>query len=558
MQESESVLVQSKLPCESCGSSDALALYSDGHTYCYSCEKTTHGKGDGSYVPRPKQAAGLIQWGKANGRYQALNARRISEETCKKYAYWVGEYNGKHVQIADIKDITTGATTGQKVRFANKEFLALGVKQTDLFGAHLWNGGKKIVVTEGEVDCLSVAELYNCKYPVVSIPLGVGSARKACAHNYEYFDQFDEIILMMDQDDAGREAAQQAAEVLPQGKVKIAYLPLKDANECLVAGKGGDVTNAVWNAATYVPDGVVTAFDLLERVLATEEIPQIPLFGCEGLRRKTHNAREGEVLLVTSGSGSGKSTFVRQNTYNWFHEHGIPVGVAMLEESVEETVLDILGVHLSQRIRQDNMGMLKSPEFVEEYTKLFKESPLHLYDSFAEAAADRLMSKLEYMAKALECRVIVLDHISIVISGMEADNERKSIDLLMTKLKSFAKANGVLVVVVSHLSNPDKGIPHEQGREIVVTDLRGSAALRQLSDTIIALERNQQCPDFPNRVLIRLLKSRFTGEGGVCGYMNYNKETGRLEEMPDMPEEDDTFAGYEEGDDDELGTKRDF
>lgn len=562
-EESESVLVQSKLPCDDCGSSDGLHLYSDGHGYCYAgCQE--EGKGykaakdgiEGTYIPRPKAAAGLIRWGEANGRYQALNSRRISEETCKKYGYWIGEFKGQHVQIADIKDITTGGTTGQKVRFANKDFLALGVKQTDLFGAHLWSGGKKIVVTEGEIDCLSVAELYNCKYPVVSIPLGVGSARKACAHNYEYFDQFEEIILMFDMDDAGREAVVQAAEVLPAGKVKVAYLPLKDANECLVAGKGSDVTNAVWNAANYMPDGVVTAFDLLERVLATKEIPQIPLFGCQGLRDKTHNARAGEVILVTSGSGSGKSTYVRQNTHNWFHNLGIPVGVAMLEEAVEETVLDILGIHIGQRIRQDNMEMLKSPEFVEAYTQLFKESPLHLYDSFAEAAADRLLAKLEYMAKALECKVIVLDHISIVISGMESDNERRSIDMLMTKLKSFAKSNGVLVVVVSHLSNPDKGTPHEEGRVIKVTDLRGSAALRQLSDTIIALERNQQ-GDFPNRVLIRLLKSRFTGEGGVCGYMNYNKVTGRLEELLDEPEEGE-FDGYSEDEDDNLGVKQEF
>lgn len=553
----ESHVIQAKMPCEQCGSSDGKHLYSDGHTYCYVCEKRAAGDGEAQAV-RQKTPMSLMDFGRAQGRYSALPSRKISEATCKKYGYWIGNFKGQAVQVANINVIGTGGLSGQKVRFPNKDFLALDVKQTDLFGAHLWSGGKKIVVTEGEIDCLSVAELYNCKYPVVSIPLGTGSARKACAHNYEYFDKFEEIILMFDMDDAGREAVVEAAEVLPAGKVKVAILPLKDANACLVAGKGGDVLNAVWNAQAYMPDGVVSAFDLLERVMNTKDIPRIPLFGCQGLRDKTLDARAGEVVLVTSGSGSGKSTFVRQNTYNWFHTHGIPVGVAMLEEAVEETVLDILGIHVGTRIRQNNMDMLKSPEFVQAYTELFKESPLHLYDSFAEAAADRLMAKLEYMAKALGCKVIILDHISIVISGMESENERRSIDLLMTRLKSFAKSNGVLVVVVSHLSNPDKGIPHEEGRVIKVTDLRGSAALRQLSDTIIALERNQQ-GEYPNRVLIRLLKCRFTGEGGVCGYMHYDKETGRLIELDDVPATGD-FEGYseEEDDDESIGTKKDF
>lgn len=563
--ESDSVLVQGKLPCEDCGSSDGLHLYSDGHGFCFAgChdEGTAYkppkdGQRTTSAPSENKTAEGLMDFRRDQGRFQALSTRRISEDTCKKYGYWIGNYKGNAVQVANIRDKTTGELLSQKVRFPNKEFLSLKAKQSQLFGAHLWSGGKKIVITEGEIDCLTVAELYQCKYPVVSLPLGAGSAKAACAHNYEYLDGFDEIILMFDMDDAGRAATIAAAEVLPQGKVKVALLPLKDANECLLAGKGGDVINAVWNAQVYVPDGVVSAFDLLERVMATKDVECISLFGCDGLRDKTLNARQGEVVMVVSGSGSGKSTYVRENTYNWFHNLGIPVGVAMLEEAVEETVLDILGIHIGQRIRQTNMGMLQSPEFIEAYTELFKESPLHLYDSFAEAAADRLLSKLEYMSKALGCKVVVLDHISIVVSGMQTDNERKAIDNLMTRLKSFAKANGVLVVVVSHLSNPESGTPHEEGRVIKVTDLRGSAALRQLSDTIIALERDQQ-GDNPNLVLIRLLKCRFTGEGGVCGYMEYDPATGRLIELNDLVpppseqqqqgEQHNDFADYSESD----------
>jgi twinkle protein len=136
------------------------------------------------------------------------------------------------------------------------------------------------------------------------------------------------------------------------------------------------------------------------------------------------------------------------------------------------------------------------------------------------------------MVKAQGCKVIVLDHISIVVSAMDDHNdERRTIDRLMTKLKSFAKTNEVVMVVICHLKNPEKGIPHEEGRVIKVTDLRGSGALRQLSDTIIAAERNQQ-GETPNIVRFRILKCRFTGETGVAGYMTYDRETGWLVPMP--------------------------
>ena len=146
------------------------------------------------------------------------------------------------------------------------------------------------------------------------------------------------------------------------------------------------------------------------------------------------------------------------------------------------------------------------------------------------------------MRSGLRCDVIILDHISIVVSASGESDERKMIDNLMTKLKGFAKSTGAVLVVICHLKNPDKGKAHEEGRPVSITDLRGSGALRQLSDTIIALERNQQ-GDMPNLVLVRILKCRFTGDTGIAGYMEYNKETGWLEPSSYSGDEGETHSG---------------
>lgn len=524
------------VPCEDCGSKDANSEYTDGHQFCFACPPETAWKkgtseSEGGQRAAPKIANGCLAFGEAEGRYTSLPKRGLLEDICRKYGYWLGKAGGRAVQVANYYS-SDGVLVGQKLRDAEKNFATRGKMTKDLlFGKQLWNGGKKIIITEGEIDCLTVAQLQGGKYPVVSIPLGAKAAKETLAANYEYLDQFDEIILMFDMDEPGRQAATEAAEVLPAGKAFIAVLPHKDANECVLKGASKDVLNAVWNAAPFIPDGVVSAKALKQRVKDKKEVPSLPFEGPDELREKIKDVRGGEVILLTSGSGSGKSTLVRQNVFNWFHIHGIPTGVAMLEESVEETVQDLVGLKLNKRYRQNPDGTTEE-QFDTAFDALFESDNLFLYDAFAESVEDRLMAKLHYMVKALGAKAIVLDHVSIVVSGMDDNSdERKTIDRLMTKLKAFAKTNDVVMVVICHLKNPDKGKPHEEGRPVVVTDLRGSGSLRQLSDTIIAVERNQQ-GEFPDMVLFRVLKCRFTGDTGVAGYMRYNKHTGWLEKMP--------------------------
>lgn len=531
-------------PCPDCGSSDANGVYSDGHQFCFACDPSVAWKkGDmeltEGYTPSggKKQVSNLLTWGENSGRYVPLPARGLSADICKKYSYWVGMMQGKMVQIADYYD-RSGTKVGQKVRDADKNFTAVGsVKNDLLFGSQLWSGGKKIVITEGEIDCLSVAQVQDGKYPVVSLPLGAKSAKKTLAANLEYLDQFEEIILMFDMDEPGREAVEQAAPVLPAGKVKVAFINgYKDANDALQAKDFRAIQDAIWNAVPFVPAGVVSAKSLKDRTreaMLKSETEGLLFSSCAALNAMTLGARAGELIMVTSGSGMGKSTFVRQLLLEW-GRGGKRVGMAMLEEAVEETVQDLIGLDNNVRLRQSaelKEAILKDGRFDEWYDKLFNDDMFHLYDSFAESEEDTLFAKLAYMVDGLDCDVILLDHISIVVSGMEDNSdERKTIDRIMTRLKKFAKTKGVVVVVICHLKNPEKGKSHEEGRPVSITDLRGSGALRQLSDTIIALERNQQ-GDTPNIVQLRLLKCRFTGDTGLAGNLEYNKTTGWLEPL---------------------------
>ena len=521
-------------PCPKCGSSDACGVFSDGHRFCYSCN--TYFRPDGSVKSEVVRVSkDCIPLGDLEE--VSLTKRCISKDTCSKFKYFSTVYKGKPCQVACYYD-DSGNLVGQKLRFPDKSFAVLGNISNRLYGSQLWAGGKKIVITEGEIDCLTVSQLQGNKWPVVSIPNGAQAAKKAIEANLEYLENFEEVILMFDMDDPGRKASEECAKIMPAGKAYIANLPCKDPNECLSEGKGPEVLQAVWNAKPYRPDGIVSGTDLYEKcVTDIDDLKDSVEYPWVALQNKTKGARHGELYVFTSGSGMGKSTILRELEYYFGVHRGELCGIVALEESTRKTGMELMSIHLSKRL-------ILNPESADEdersraFSEAIGNGNFFLYDHFGSLDSDNLLSKLRYMIVSLGCKRIFLDHISIVVSGMDADEdggERKAIDKLMTNLRSLVEETGATMFVVSHLKRPEKK-GHEEGAQVSLSQLRGSGAIAQLSDMVIGLERNQQ-GDNPNVLTLRVLKNRFCGDTGVSGYLEYDPETGRLKDCPQGSED---------------------
>lgn len=521
-------------PCPKCGSSDACGVFSDGHRFCYSCN--TYFRPDGSVKSEGVRVSkDCIPLGELEE--VSLTKRCISKDTCSKFKYFSTVYKGKPCQVACYYD-DSGNLVGQKLRFPDKSFAVLGSISNRLYGSQLWASGKKIVITEGEIDCLTVSQLQGNKWPVVSIPNGAQGAKKAIEANLEYLENFEEVILMFDMDDPGRKASEECAKILPAGKAYIANLPCKDPNECLSEGKGPEVLQAVWNAKPYRPDGIVSGTDLYEKcVTDIDDLKDSVEYPWVALQNKTKGARHGELYVFTSGSGMGKSTILRELEYYFGVHRGELCGIVALEESTRKTGMELMSIHLSKRL-------ILNPECADEdersraFSETIGNGNFFLYDHFGSLDSGNLLSKLRYMIVSLGCKRIFLDHISIVVSGMDADEdggERKAIDKLMTNLRSLVEETGATMFVVSHLKRPEKK-GHEEGAQVSLSQLRGSGAIAQLSDMVIGLERNQQ-GDNPNVLTLRVLKNRFCGDTGVSGYLEYDPETGRLKDCPQGSED---------------------
>ncbi|WP_458098582.1 toprim domain-containing protein [Roseomonas sp. WA12] len=223
-EESSSTAIE-KGPCD-CGSSDGRAVYDDGHAYCFVCETFTPGDGDVSTTPRGGKR---MDYDFLEGEVTALRKRGISAETCKKFGYLVGQKgNGEMVQIAPYHDLSTGELCAQKLRGADKSSMPIigDIDRAGLFGQQLWRGGgKRLVITEGELDCLSVAQAFNLSWPVVSVKRGAKGAVKDVKQSLEFVEGYENVCLWFDADEHGRKAREEVALLITPGKVRIVETP---------------------------------------------------------------------------------------------------------------------------------------------------------------------------------------------------------------------------------------------------------------------------------------------------------------------------------------------
>ena len=507
-------------PCPQCGSSDALARYTDGHAHCFSCGAYQHADSDSIYVQSHKPQKLIMDF---TGDFVPLKGRNLREDTLKKFNVRY-DHDTKTIRFPYYSQ--AGQLVGFKSRDTNKDFRWTGKNEDHaLFGQQLWGRGKEIVITEGELDCLSVYQI-RPTWPVVSLPNGAQAAKKALQHQLKWLMGFESIVLFFDSDEAGQQAAQDCASLFPHDKLFIARLDsYKDANEALIAKDYEAITSTVlWNRKPYSPKTVIDGRDLF--TLATR-----PLHGRDAdwpftaLDRITSGLRKGELVTVTSGSGVGKSTFCGEIAQALV-DQGEKVGYIALEESLQRTALRLMSIKANKPLHLNNE--LPEKDLKDAFDASLGTGQVYLRDGFGSVDPDSILSDCRFMALAKEVGWIILDHLSILMSGNESHDERKLIDVTMTKLRSFVEETGIGMLLISHLKRPQGDKGHEDGQQVSLGQLRGSHSIVQLSDMVIALERNLSAGD--NMANIRVLKNRFNGQTGQAGTITFNGSTGRMTE----------------------------
>ena len=519
-----------KEPCPKCGSTNNLARWEDGHASCFTPGCGYYEKAEGDAPAAPKKP---LSFTPVSGECLFLEARKIGEETCRKFNYQVGTYAGKPCQIANYYT-REGELVAQKIRFADKTFTINGNgSNMPLFGMHLWrDGGKMIVITEGEIDALSVSQVQGNKWPVVSIPNGSKAAAKALKQHLEWLEKYETVVLMFDNDEPGREAAMECAQLFTPGKCKIATLPRKDANEHLKHGEAQEIISAMWGAKEYRPDGIVTVEDLRGELMKPVAWGRPWVY--ETLTKETYGRRDGEIYFIGAGTGVGKTDFLTEQIAFDLTNLSVNCGVIFLEQPPVETLRRIAGKIAGKRFHVPDAGWTME-ELNAALAKMDTAGRLYLYNHFGAMEWDVIKSRIRFLVMAQGCKHVYLDHLTALAAA--ADDERTALEGIMSELGSMTQEMGFVLHGVSHLATPE-GRPHEEGGRVMVRHFKGSRSIGYWSHFMFGLERNQQAEDEEERqtTTFRILKDRYTGQAtGKTFLLGYNVEKGRLIEKDADP-----------------------
>lgn len=521
--------------CPKCDSSDAFTIYEDG-AYCFSCQYSTkkvNNMNDLESVAKPNSNTTLDEIHELNSF--AITSRGISKQVVDhfgiKMAVNPDGSGGSHF----YPYTSEGKVIAFKERKLPKSFLAHGnFTNIELFGQAVSNGGKTLVITEGELDACAVAQCfldkYNKVFPVVSIPSA--SSCKVVLEQREWIRKFESVILFFDKDEAGQAAVQKVAKIIGAGKVKVAKLLEKDPCDQLLKHGSKSLLQSYWDAETWSPAGLVMGESIWKQFQQRQRTKSRPYPKClDGLNEKLKGIRQGEITLFTSGTGSGKSTIVKEIVLDLLKDKENKVGLISLEESVGDTAEKFIEMALQQRLDHSEGMMLSQAELRHGFDTVFKDERLVLLDHQGSVGDSTLTDKIEYMC-LMGCKYLILDHITIAVSeGAEGLSGNEAIDKVMSDLLKIVKKHNIWLCLISHLRKaPGGGASFEEGKLASIDDIKGSGSIKQISFDIVAFARNLIADNETERntIKFRVLKSRFTGLTGSAGSAIYSNKTGRL------------------------------
>ncbi|QXZ53892.1 toprim domain-containing protein [Caulobacter vibrioides] len=491
------------------------------------------------------------------GEIEAISQRGITRDTCEKYGYKVGIYQGRKCHLAPYHD-ASGALVAQKVRYkrdGEKAFTWAGdAKEALLFGQKQARaGGKMIVVTEGEIDALAAAQALGLRWPVVSLPNGANAARRDLSKHLGFLESFEKVVLCFDMDKPGRTAVADVVGLFTPGKVFDAQLPLKDAGEMVEQNRSAELVDALFGAKPFRPDGIRSVADLRAKALAPQAwgLP----WPWKTLTERTFGIQRRYIYSWGAGVGSGKTTTQKQLMLtamrpDLLEDHsGLdipippprPVGTILFEENPAKTLRSLAGMAIGKRLNKPDVVVTDDEinAAIDTFDGLF--FPI---DCFGAKDWESVKANVKFLVLSEGVRDIFIDPLTALVAGEE--DERRALDSIMADMSGLVEAHDFTIHLVSHLTTP-QGTAHEEGGRVLEKHFTGSRAIARWSHAMLGLERNKQEPDSPTT--LRGLKDREHGEavGPLLG-LTFDRETGRMVECDLDGDTDSPFKN--EGSDD--------
>jgi twinkle protein len=496
----------------------------EGKGFCFSCNKNQRGRFDTTGVP-------II-----NSEDVPITVSRPSVPDTMEYTYQYLPWRGVSKETMQFYNVQTKVDTfgkpvslgypytpeNIKVRSLDaKSFFSVGdMSNAPLFGQDKFSAGSARAVTlvEGELDALSAYQMLGSKYPVVSVR-SASSARNDCTRARDWLNSFEKIYLAFDHDEHGEKATREVAALFDFNKVyHVKLSQFKDANDYLQNGKEGDFKAIWYNSRRFLPEGIISSQSEFDDIIDHDDVKEGVPYPFPTLHKLTYGIRTSEATLFTALEGIGKTEILRAIEYHLLRYTDSNVGIIHLEEGKGRSLKGLAGYHLRTPAHLPDTGVSKDQIKTALKDLLKRDDRLHVYSHFGSDDPDVILDTVRFLATACNCKYIFLDHISMVVSGLKTDDERKVLDYISTRLATMVEELDFALIFVSHVN--DDGLT------------RGSRNISKTAHTWIHIDRDNQAPTEEERdtSYLTIRKNRFGSRTGPAGRLYFDPSTFIVEE----------------------------
>lgn len=543
-------LVRYHLPCPlpGCGSSDAYAEDDEGGGYCFSCGRHVKPNGTHTHTHDTKRRllmpATPIELPALTAK--GISSRNISAETMRKFGVgtdasknlWLPLYHEGQVIGAKVRPFGEKKTFHWEGHRDSKEYV-------QLWGMQAAQAKWRLIITEGELDALAAYEMFGGKASVVSVPFGAQSAAKYVRKALQWVESFETVYVAMDMDTQGRAASKEIMDLITPGKAREVILPsgYKDACDLSAAGMADTFKEAVYAAQPRIIEGVLNMEHLIEEAVTLYSTPELKVgvsTGYEGLDHLLGGYRQGEVLLIAGGTGSGKSTLTRQLAYNLLFSDSGKLMYIPLEDQPAFSLLDLAQLHMKLDLIHDTPV---TPDVLRETLHQVAQN-LVVFTRDNINTLEKFVTNLEYAIRMNGVKYVFLDHITLLAEGAE-ESTVAATNKLMGQVRYLANTYKVTFVVVSHISRSSND-PNDENP--TMARLKNASSLGQVPDSVLGVFRVRGT----NKTTVKTLKASRTWNKYGLFELTYNYDTTHLEEEQDFGYEEDDY----EEEEDEYGTLR--
>lgn len=420
-----------------------------------------------------------------------------------------------------------------------------------LFNMNRVNSSKPLIVTEGEIDAASAicAGYIN----TVSVPFGAGNFHWI-EENWDWLEQFKEIIIWADNDEAGEKMRKECIYRLGSWRTKYIQTPqsfekdgkkykLNDINDCLQAG-GKEFILKLISEAKDVPIASVIDYADIEE-LDMSKVGGVKT-GIKPIDKELIKLYYGTLTILSGRPGSGKTSLIDQ-TAAMAMDNGDPVFLfskelpPRLSANWFNTI--IAGRRNLKTFEQsDGSSYYAVPYETQKKMQKFYKNKLFIYKDSEPNDYESVLRSAEECVRKYGAKLIVLDNLMMLDLRCSSENMNLAQTKFVNDLINFASKYYVSVVLVAH---PKKTA--DMTSDVSMYDISGSSNIINLAIRSIGLrrvsKREKEDPKSPwckYDVVLTIIKDRLFGKQDVQIGMWYDLRSRRF--YTDYDEYDVQFA----------------